>query len=891
MPTGEDVRKLAAALVARGMAHSPNQAERLIGSAVQALAIHHGNAAGKRFLSGNFTDEDTAPTGMEMEDDHEIGAPIGAAPVVKQSQTRKDAPGALGTASPKARNAAAAAANPTGPSGTQLGASGGIDATGGTGMHKKKGLTIHIVRGPRGGFYEVTQNHGYRRISQEEYEQRMGAVQGQSAGDGDDIEQHEAEAAPAHGLPRFHSSNVEGGRSAMHPADAADEAMGEEEAFAHRHGGAITTPTHHHAGKTNLTVQDVAAHIAHLAEFDAGDGRKGHRLTWISQPIRRNGRAMSSGSHSIDFSIHQERDGAVSVQPLLLTYLGKHRLTAKQIAFLIATGRIHPKDADPDHIDPFGDPTLLSPDELRRGDMGQINQVMAHLVSYAEHMRGTAVNAALAAQMGENDHWRKEQQFAHFAPPPRVTLAKSARQKDGGYFPHPRAARVQLRPLSAEEVRAHIARLKTDGRYQKSFTQPKLFNDAAYDPKTPEGLATVMNGRDWYHGSGTAGLTPAHLDPAKTSPYNVYGSGVYLTGDPRIARRYAAMAHGPREEDDEQEPSGRRTDGLSGAPTVYHARTNFRRLLNLNDPAPAHLRDAWRDALPDDDFEDEGGAEAKRLYDDPATTADDLYSHLGAIDDDSETPYLKDELNGHLQRRGYDGLYTYGDNGWQTGHAHMAVAFHDPHERITRFAPHGRDGAVNKSASPMVAVITRATHPLHPRLPGAPEPHVTAGIRVPKGHRATRVMRARTAPAPRAPRLTSTPTPYGSVNGGDPSWEVDMAAYDGTPRTCAPVVAQLLTQGHVGIDNVQQFVAAHRWRYALIPSARIRIDPANRDLDPEKIAAIRDQIQAGKRLPPLIAVDSVNGGYDLKDGHHRYTGEVMEGCDQHRLFVGSPRKT
>ena len=341
------------------------------------------------------------------------------------------------------------------------------EVMGGGGTQRKQGLGVDTVRGPNGGFYQVTQNGNYRRISQREYSERQGKGNqprhASKLGPEDDRNgpmdaYHRWNEMEGMGHKPFHSSNVTAtthhktgesidelsGPEAMHGTDAAREEYQEhmsqqaEERKASREADhSLTnhahkyerpeTPGGHFQGKKNLTTDDVRAHIRALSEFTGLGGKAGHRMSWVVEPeyhtIYRDGkkyrvRKNEGGGRAIDFDVKENEDGSMTVQGKLLSYAPTHKkLSAKQIAYLIATGQIHPANNkhNPESVKDFGQEVTLSAEDLKNGNMLQLNNLMSHCAETSHNMRGARVNRRMhdlyEAHGAGHHNWRYDQMF------------------------------------------------------------------------------------------------------------------------------------------------------------------------------------------------------------------------------------------------------------------------------------------------------------------------------------------------------------------------------------------------------------------------------------------------------------------------------------------------
>jgi hypothetical protein len=197
-----------------------------------------------------------------------------------------------------------------------------------------------------------------------------------------------------------------------------------------------------------------------------------------------------------------------------------------------------------------------------------------------------------------------------------------------------------------------------------------------------------INGKTFYHGTGTEGLDVSQLDPSVTKAEGLFGQGIYLTDDPDIAAGYAKAR-------------GKQT----GKEVVYQAKVNIDRVLNLEKPAPTDVLDeitAQARSIAGDEtsFLDD----YMRVASKPGVTAEEAWRALSTMTSDLShelqiPAYEYYENFGYLAERikqlGYDALTHTG--GKRTGKApHQVLIVLDPHDyagtgrggQITEFAPH-----------------------------------------------------------------------------------------------------------------------------------------------------------------------------------------------------------
>jgi len=101
-----------------------------------------------------------------------------------------------------------------------------------------------------------------------------------------------------------------------------------------------------------------------------------------------------------------------------------------------------------------------------------------------------------------------------------------------------------------------------------------IVKENGFNDVNPETIAQSYNNKTWYHGTGKNDLTPDTLDPFVGSHESLFGHGVYLTDDVKIAGGYANNR-------------GRRTS----TPTIYQAQIKVDRVLDLEKPPTPDVSD------------------------------------------------------------------------------------------------------------------------------------------------------------------------------------------------------------------------------------------------------------------------------------------------------------
>lgn len=193
---------------------------------------------------------------------------------------------------------------------------------------------------------------------------------------------------------------------------------------------------------------------------------------------------------------------------------------------------------------------------------------------------------------------------------------------------------------------------------------------------TPETIAKAYNNKAWYHGTGEANLTAESLDPFVGSHESLFGHGVYLTDDPKIAAGYAKNR-------------GRRTS----TPTVYEANVNINRVLDIEKKPTPDVADALLKSVKGLDYSYESNYgepnHFTNLVSDRIQAGDTteqiitaLRKEVAEFSHEAEIPtseFVEDfqDLAINLKNAGYDALTHTG--GHRTGNAaHRVMIMLDP---------------------------------------------------------------------------------------------------------------------------------------------------------------------------------------------------------------------
>lgn len=190
-----------------------------------------------------------------------------------------------------------------------------------------------------------------------------------------------------------------------------------------------------------------------------------------------------------------------------------------------------------------------------------------------------------------------------------------------------------------------------------------------------------INAKTWYHGTNIEDITAEQLDPGQTSIENLFGTGIYLTDNPRVAAGYAKARSSPR--------------GLIGRaigePSVYQASINIQKPIKLEEKLnqdfkrivttlfKPELSGYW-----DEHIEPLLKAEdvtSEQFYEAFAKAVDD-YSHNEFVPI-HEFQDMFGELTAQLTELGYDALVHTGGQRVGKGRKHNVVILLDPNKMLT----------------------------------------------------------------------------------------------------------------------------------------------------------------------------------------------------------------
>jgi hypothetical protein len=231
---------------------------------------------------------------------------------------------------------------------------------------------------------------------------------------------------------------------------------------------------------------------------------------------------------------------------------------------------------------------------------------------------------------------------------------------------------------SADEAAAYLRQLDEDAKLRLKDLMPGSSKEQPMNVSSlsPEDIAKAYNDKQWFHGTGTSNLSKENLDPLAGDHQGLFGHGVYMTDNPEIANGYANSR-------------GKRTS----TPTIYDAKVNMNRVLDLEKPIPDDAKqavDKFTTPL-DYSYNREFGEEnhfsniANEMAKKGATTEEIIqkmrqevkdFSHEAGIPTSEFVENFQD-LAINLKEHGYDGITHTG--GGRTGH--------DPHRVLIALDP------------------------------------------------------------------------------------------------------------------------------------------------------------------------------------------------------------
>lgn len=236
-----------------------------------------------------------------------------------------------------------------------------------------------------------------------------------------------------------------------------------------------------------------------------------------------------------------------------------------------------------------------------------------------------------------------------------------------------------LLPEAIEQAKAEADQFDPEafGLPRVDFGVGRVEPDEPTD-RSPEAIAKVYNQKTWFHGTGTADLTPERLDPFVGDTKALFGHGVYLTDDPSIAEGYAKSR-------------SRRGRGVG---TIYQAHTNVDRVLDVEQPITPDVSAAILEAF-GHDYGDFLRKEIAKPGATPESVIQALRSEFSEESVQNEIPLSEyterfQDLVLSLRRAGYDAITHTG--GLRTGKpAHRVMILLDPNDAYSEV---GRKGQV-----------------------------------------------------------------------------------------------------------------------------------------------------------------------------------------------------
>jgi hypothetical protein len=367
----------------------------------------------------------------------------------------------------------------------------------------------------------------------------------------------------------------------------------------------------------------------------------------------------------------------------------------------------------------------------------------------------------------------------------------------------------------------------------EALAAPKIIEHVGDDP-------VKINEKTWYHGTGTKGLTPETLDPYRTEIDGLFGSGVYLTDADKISEGYAAAR-------------GKRTK----TPTVYEAKVNVEKVLDLEKPITPEVRSAL-------DKQVEGlesiGFEMDSVKALPEGTTTEAYWRAIANEvfeqgeglniSKSELTETFHDMRYALSDLGYDAMTHTG--GKRTGKA--------PHQVLIILDPANEAGKGNRITSFGERGAAQVEEALPASITGAADDSLPAGL-VPETTTATgtplRSVTQGVDPSALPPGIASTGETIPSGRPVEPT-----AGTGGAGGTVPPGGRDVLPPGESGGDfvpknperyqnSIQQEEAHRAWMEDILKNVTkndgidpgMAIDRANRQLGPDVMRKLKKMVQ------------------------------------------------
>jgi len=239
--------------------------------------------------------------------------------------------------------------------------------------------------------------------------------------------------------------------------------------------------------------------------------------------------------------------------------------------------------------------------------------------------------------------------------------------------------------------------------------QKQADTQSAFGRPTYTDNPQAINKKQWYHGTGTQGLTPEALNTNMTKIDGLFGQGVYLTDNPEIANGYA-------------ESRSKKTN----TPTIYNANVDVKNVLDLQK------------TLPDDAFNviSKTANQISQNYDNPelVQSINKLHSEgatgekvwlklsdeISTMSHQDQIPISEfhdyfDNMTSDLKQTGYD-AYTH-TGGQRTGKdPHQVLIMLDPNGNVS---PSGKTGQITKF-EPTTILPKTPQQILDPNFRGSP---------------------------------------------------------------------------------------------------------------------------------------------------------------------------
>ncbi len=235
---------------------------------------------------------------------------------------------------------------------------------------------------------------------------------------------------------------------------------------------------------------------------------------------------------------------------------------------------------------------------------------------------------------------------------------------------------IQETPKSIPQAMSSQAEMINSKTTKRLTKLEDIVRNKGFKNVDPETIAKSYNNMTWYHGTGSDQLNADSLDPFVGNHESLFGQGIYLTDDPKIAGGYAKSR-------------GRR----SKTPTVYESNINIDRVLDLESPITQDVYQAISKSIKPLDYQYNSYMEEQNHFtkllnqwvkngDNPEQIITKLRNEISDFSHESEIPTSEfvenfQELAINLKQAGYDGLTHTG--GKRTGNLpHRVLIMLDP---------------------------------------------------------------------------------------------------------------------------------------------------------------------------------------------------------------------